>query len=166
MDANPPIGFRLSVLHRAIKKQIDEYLREEGLTGTQLFVLAKLRELEMSDTEEVNQRDLENSCHVTHPTMTGIIQRLEAKGYITCSQSRHDRRYKAIASTESAIGLKQRMDELDRLCFSGLCKGLTQEQIDSFVEISAVMTRNAITACKKGCENPSDKETGKEPEGV
>ena len=79
MKEAPPRGVRFSILHRAMKKQIDDYMSGEGLTGVQLFVLCELRKLEKSETREINQRDLENVSHVSHPTMTEILKRLEKK---------------------------------------------------------------------------------------
>ena len=46
MKEAPPRGVRFSILHRAMKKQIDDYMSSEGLTGVQLFVLCELRKLE------------------------------------------------------------------------------------------------------------------------
>lgn len=87
MKEAPPRGVRFSILHRAMKKQIDDYMSGEGLTGVQLFVLCELHKLEKSETREINQRDLENVSHVSHPTMTEILKRLEKKGYISCCRS-------------------------------------------------------------------------------
>ena len=104
MKEAPPRGVRFSILHRAMKKQIDDYMSSEGLTGVQLFVLCELRKLEKSETREINQRDLENVSHVSHPTMTEILKRLEKKGYISCCRSEQDRRYKCVRSAEKARG--------------------------------------------------------------
>ena len=98
MKEAPPRGVRFSILHRAMKKQIDDYMSSEGLTGVQLFVLCELRKLEKSETREINQRDLENVSHVSHPTMTEILKRLEKKCYINCSRCELDRRYKCVRS--------------------------------------------------------------------
>ena len=54
--------------------------------------------MEDNGVEEVNQKDLEHIEQVTHPTMTGIIKRLETKGFLICAPSENDRRYKKISS--------------------------------------------------------------------
>lgn len=117
MKEAPPRGVRFSILHRAMKKQIDDYMSSEGLTGVQLFVLCELHKLEKSETREINQRDLENVSHVSHPTMTDILKRLEKKGYISCCRSEQDRRYKCVRSAEKAQGLSRRMAEADEIAF-------------------------------------------------
>ena len=157
MKEAPPRGVRFSILHRAMKKQIDDYMSSEGLTGVQLFVLCELRKLEKSETREINQRDLENVSHVSHPTMTEILKRLEKKGYISCCRSEQDRRYKCVRSAEKA-------------------QGLSEEERAQLISITDVMVANAIkyiggNACcddasKKGCECESDKEACAESAGI
>ena len=159
-----------------MKKQIDDYMSSEGLTGVQLFVLCELRKLEKSETREINQRDLENVSHVSHPTMTEILKRLEKKGYISCCRSEQDRRYKCVRSAEKAQGLSRRMAEADEIAFESLCEGLSEEQRAQFISITDVMVANAIkyiggNACcddasKKGCECESDKEACAESAGI
>ena len=82
-----PLGLRFSLLHRSYKKKIDELLREKDLTGVQFFVLGALVRLEHAGSGEIHQRDLELATHVTHPTMTELLKRLEKKGLIRCAPS-------------------------------------------------------------------------------
>ena len=113
MKYDLPYGMRFSILGRTFKRQLDQRLLEKDLTGVQLGVLKELERLEASGAAEVNQRDLENASHVTHPTMTEILKRLERKGFIRCCQSSHDRRHKCIFSTEKARQLQQEMSYMD-----------------------------------------------------
>ena len=166
MENRTPVGFRFSVMHRAMKKQMDEYMKSEGLTGVQLFVLSELRRLEVSGADEVNQRDLEKVSRVTHPTMTDILKRLEKKGYILCCRSQLDRRYKSIASTEKARGLKQELEKADELAFRLLCAGLSEEQIAQLNTITEIMVKNAADYLEKGCDNCNDKDPCQEPAGI
>ena len=169
-------GVKFSILDRAMKVQIDDYMSSEGLTGVQLFVLCELRKLEKSETREINQRDLENVSHVSHPTMTEILKRLEKKGYISCCRSEQDRRYKCVRSAEKAQGLSRRMAEADEIAFESLCEGLSEEERAQLISITDVMVANAIkyiggNACcddasKKGCECESDKEACAESAGI
>ena len=113
MKYDLPYGMRFSILGRTFKRQLDQRLLEKDLTGVQLGVLKELERLEAAGAAEVNQRDLENASHVTHPTMTEILKRLERKGFIRCCQSSHDRRHKCIFSTEKARQLQQEMSYMD-----------------------------------------------------
>ena len=166
MSDTPSRGVRFSVLNRAMKKQVDEYISSEGLTGVQMFVLGALRRLELSETREINQRDLENISHVSHPTMTDILKRLEKKGYVICRRSEQDRRYKCISSADKALGLSRRLADADDLAFDNLCRGLSPEQVEQLICITDVMVENALKYIGKGCECISDKKTCAESEGI
>jgi DNA-binding MarR family transcriptional regulator len=91
---------------------------------------------------EINQRDLENAVAVTHPTMTEIIKRLEKKGAVVCTVSSADKRYKKISSTPEYSNIHIELEELDRLVFKELCKGLNNRQIEQFMQLSDVMIGN------------------------
>lgn len=129
MERKMPMGLRFSLLHRAFMKQLNERLQEKGLTGVQFGVLGQLRRLRRAGQEEINQRDLEEATHVTHPTMTEIVKRLEKQGFVTCAPSERDRRFKCIRPTEKAAALQQEMDELDGAIFRELCRGLSEEEV-------------------------------------
>ena len=82
-----PKGLRFTLLHRTVRRRMDEYVRETGLTGTQFGVLGALDRLERETSGEVTQKALEDAAHVTHPTMTELLKKLEKKGFITCRPS-------------------------------------------------------------------------------
>jgi len=165
-----PYGLRFSIIGRTFKRQLDSQLSAEELTAVQLSVLKELGRLERSGVPEVNQRDLENASHVTHPTMAQILKRLERKGFIRCCQSSTDRRSKSISSTEKALKLRHEMDQIDQEIFKQLCRGLSQEQVDSTLAAVDIMLSNAFHCCdnqvhKKGSEK-LDQTTCKEHPGI
>ena len=129
MEKEMPIGLRFSLLHRSFKKQLDEQLKEKELTGVQFGVLGQLGRLERSGQGEVYQKDLELATHVTHPTMTEIIKRLERKGYIECRKSEGDRRHKCILSTARAKALCSEVSAAEDYAAQRILDGLTEEEI-------------------------------------
>ena len=149
MEKEMPIGLRFSLLHRSFKKQLDEQLKEKELTGVQFGVLGQLDRLERSGQGEVYQKDLELATHVTHPTMTEIIKRLEKQGFVVCRPGKKDRRYKCICSTEKSKQLGREMAEVDRQVFDRLCSGLSAEQKASLIAMTDIMLDNA-GCCGKG----------------
>ena len=80
MQTIRPQGLRFAILQKTIRRQMDEYVRETGLTGTQVGVLGELGRLERESAGEVTQKALEAAAHVTHPTMTELLKKLEKKG--------------------------------------------------------------------------------------
>ena len=165
MEIHPPLGMRFSIIHRFFRRQLDQRLKEQDLTGVQFGVLGALGRLESSGVSEVNQRDLENASHVTHPTMTEILKRLEKKGFIACRQSEADRRYKCICATEKTQALHKEIHEVDDSVFRQLCQGLSEEQIETFTSITDVMLANALK-CKEGSDCCGDTQACTEHKGV
>ena len=152
MEQTMPMGLRLTLLHRAFRRQLDERLQAQGLTGVQFGVLSQLRRLQCGGQREINQRDLEGAMQVTHPTMTEIIKRLEKQGFVACAPSERDRRFKSIRPTDKAEALHREMDELDGSIFRELSRGLTPEEVAALTAITDKMLDNIFSDCckKKG----------------
>lgn len=138
-----PPGLRFAILERAFKKRLGQWAGEKGLTTVQLWAICELCRLEKSGVEEVNQRDLERAERVSHPTMTEIIKRLEQKGFVHCAISETDRRYKKITATVKADAIHEELAAQDAAIFQELCRGLTQEQIDTLLQLTDLMLHNA-----------------------
>lgn len=159
MEQSISPGLRFSLLHRSFKKKMDETLSEKELTGVQFGVLATLVRLERETEDEISQRALEERTHLSHPTMTEIIKRLEKKGFLRCETSSRDRRFKSISATEKAYRLGQEVKAVEEETFSWLCRGLAEEQAAQLIAITDVMLQNAIQSlesCTKGSADCCD----------
>ena len=151
MEQSMPLGLRFAILHRGVKKRLDLRLQEKGLTGVQFFVLKSLLRLEGEGAGEIRQRDLEDAAHLTHPTMAEIVKRLEKQGFVVCRAAEHDRRAKAIRSTEKAGELMREMQELDQAVSRELCSCLSEREQQELLAITDKMLQQAC-ACGKGSD--------------
>ena len=155
-----PRGLRFAILQKTIRRQMDEYVRETGLTGTQVGVLGELGRLERESAGEVTQKALEAAAHVTHPTMTELLKKLEKKGFVTCRTSEKDHRCKVVSATERAHELHHAIGVFDDRVFTALCRGLSEGEIAEFLRITDVMLENAKNMndarepfpCGRGCD--------------
>ena len=147
MENEMPLGLRFSIIGRSFKQQLDELLREKELTGVQFGVLAQLGRLEHDGSGSITQRDLENASHVTHPTMTEILKRLEKKGFILCRPGESDRRCKLILSTEKSAALIDELRSADERVFASLTAGLSADEVAELFRLTDVMLKNT---CGKG----------------
>jgi len=137
-----PIGLKIAIIDRAFKRRMDERAGSMGLTSVQLRVLGRISLLESAGVLEINQRDLEEAVQVTHPTMTGIIKRLENKGFVTCMPSPTDKRYKKITCTPKGAGVHRELAEQDQEVLLELCHGFTQEDMDTFHRLTSRLLEN------------------------
>lgn len=147
MEEQLPVGLRFSILGRYFKRVMDERLKELELTGVQFGVLSALHRLE-SEGGEIYQCDLEHCTHVTHPTMTEIIKRLEKKGYISCTKSESDRRHKCITSTERTKELCCQVNAAEIYAEQNLLGVLSEEEMEQLMSITDKLVRNVC--CMKG----------------
>ncbi len=80
--------------------------------------------LHCSQGEPPCQRDIESRFNIKHPTATGLLQRLEDKGFVEFRPDKYDGRLKRIVITEAgraaAEQTKRRLDDMDRKLTSNL----------------------------------------------
>ncbi len=123
MQERMPIGFMFKQIYNVYEKEFNKLLRTLGITASQCAVLDYLF---VSSKEEVNQRDVERALNLSNPTVTGILKRLDEKGFILSVPSGRDKRCKNIYLTEKAYDIRRRMEldrrKLDRMLTLGMNK--------------------------------------------
>lgn len=142
MKKDIPTGRRFAIIDRAFKYRLEKKAEQLGLTAVQLRVLGVLSRLEASGAEEIHQRDLEQAEQVTHPTMTEMIKRLEKKGFVVCSTSTADRRFKRIRCTESSRYLYEELEKEEEKIAEELCQGLSATDRDALLRITDRILEN------------------------
>ncbi len=110
MKERMPVGFMFKQINTIYEKDFNQLLRTIGITASQCAVLDYLFR---SSEEAVNQRDIEKALSLRNPTVTGLLKRLDEKGYILSVPSDRDKRCKNIYLTEKAYDIQRRM-EADR----------------------------------------------------
>lgn len=122
-----PIGFLIKQINNVFEKELNERLKGMGITSSQCAVLDYLFH---TSKDEVSQRDVEKNLNLKNPTVTGILKRLDQKGYILCVPNASDKRKKNIYLTEKAYDIQRRMEtdrrKLDRELTRGLSKRETE----------------------------------------
>ena len=99
MEENLFLFRRFRLLDQAGKQRVDQQFQEMELTAMQSYVLRYLHD---RAGEVVYPKDIEQRFHLTHPTVSGLLARLEAKGFIVCTPDPDDRRCKRESTTEKA----------------------------------------------------------------
>jgi len=107
------IGGLIKRLDMLNMRMLASFTNAYGLTGPQLDVLNAVYELLQAGTEP-NQRVLEKHLYLTNPTVTGLLNRLEAKGMIERVRDERDARSNRIRITQRGIACRQEVHtELD-----------------------------------------------------
>ena len=100
MPQERPNGHRIKQLHILARQRMGGTLEQLELTPAQSHVLHYLVE---HRAQCPGPRDVEEFFSLTHPTVSGILSRLEAKGFVSFRTDRDDRRCKRIHVSETAL---------------------------------------------------------------
>ena len=108
------LGYKMKLLSNAFHRALNNALTESGLTGAQSFILGYL--FHTKDSPPC-QHDIETEFNITHPTVTGILKRLQEKGYVEFRPDEADRRLKRIvitpAGSAAAAATRDKLDETE-----------------------------------------------------
>lgn len=110
MEKSRDIGYYFCFINREMEKAMNERLRKYDLTKSQQDILNFLHK---SSKKMVIQKDIEEYFHISNPTVTGILNRLEQKGFIVRKTDERDRRIRTIVLTEKEEVYHQ--DIVDRI---------------------------------------------------
>ena len=109
------LGFKIKTISKLLTQNITNSITSLDLTSSQARVLGYLC-YRTKRQEKVYPRDIERDFRFTHPTVSGLLQRLETKGYLSIETSAEDRRCKQIHVTTRALEANQQV--LDQLAAS------------------------------------------------
>ena len=126
MQERLPVGFLFKQINTVYEKDINNQLKGIGITSSQCEVLDYLFHC---DKEEVNQRDIEKALNLKNPTVTGLLQRLDEKGYVLIIPNAKDKRKKNVYLTEKAYDIQRRMEADRRKMDREMTRGMTKKEI-------------------------------------
>ena len=130
MDPSSHLGPRLRHLNLLLRANMDRKFTSLDLTGTQSFIL---RHLSACGQEAVYPKDIEKRFNLTHPTVSGILQRMEAKGFITITPDPDDRRCKMLHTTEKADRCQKEVCSYIGQLETVMMDGMTETEKDTFL---------------------------------
>ncbi len=120
------IGQMFKNISDKMKADADAELKMHGLTMGQSWVLKFLS----SQGGCATQKEIELFLKVAHPTVVGIVSRMEQNGFVSCYLDERDRRIKHVSMTSKGIKIDQltciEMQKMDET----LVQGFSSEEID------------------------------------
>ena len=128
MRERTTIGFLIKQINNVYEKDFNRMLKSIGITSSQCEVLDYLFH---TSKEEVTQRDIERHLNLKNPTVTGILKRLDEKGFILIVPNAKDKRRKNVYLTEKAYDIQKRMESDRRKIDKNLTIGMTKKEIQA-----------------------------------
>lgn len=103
IELNLHYGHLLRHLHCLTDQAMSEVTQSWGLTAAQGHILGFITH----SAVPLCPRDIENTFHLSHPTVSGLLSRLEKKGFIACQADEQDHRRKRIHLLPKGLALDE-----------------------------------------------------------
>lgn len=117
------LGYHFNVVFINIKKSMEAKLKPYNLTHLQFSILINLYKNNIS-----TQKELLKYTYGDETSITRLVDRLEAKGYLKRVQCEEDKRKKKLLLTNSGISLTQEIISCAREVNNELIKNLDEEE--------------------------------------
>ena len=123
-------------LNNALIKQKNRRMAEYGLTSIQADVLVFI--LMNYEKREVNQLDVQAVFKLTNPTVSGIVDRLEEKGFIKRVRSEKDARFRSLVPLPKGITLNETLEKCAIEAEDYLSQNMSDEEQTEFERLLKV----------------------------
>lgn len=136
------VGARLKALSHAFGRKFEETARKSGVDEVTMMHGRIIGLLYYNRDADVYQRDLETVFNITRSSVTGIVKRMEKKGYLIRESVPGDARLKKLTLTPLGVRTHERviasLDEVEELAV----RGMTKEELRQFFALSDRIRRN------------------------
>lgn len=131
-------GPKLRMLHAMIDQQIGLSLEDMELTCSQGHVIGFV----MHQKTRPCPRDVEEAFGLSHPTVSGLLSRLEKKEFLELIPDEHDRRCKRIRALPKSRECMERLHAGIRTTEEKLMSDFTPEEQEQFFSFLDRAIRN------------------------
>jgi len=138
------LGFRIRSVWQQVKRLMNRHLTENdgyGLTGMQFAIVSYIAK--ESAERDVFQKDLEQKFDIRKSTVTGILNTMERDGLLLRETVPYDARLRKMILTDKALQAKKNSEQVIDTVENQLSKGLTEEEIATFLTILEKISKNA-----------------------
>ena len=135
-----PVGHLFKIISDRLraKANAEKSMRKNKLTLSQVRVLGFVAD----SSGKTTQKEIENHLEVSHPTVVGIISRMEKTGYLTSYIDPEDKRNKVVMLTDMATAISNQMRS-DMMVREGqLLKGLSEQEISELRRMLNIIYNN------------------------
>lgn len=132
------IGLLIKKLNDKIKASADASLKEYGITFSQTLIIEFL----YNQGGQATQKEIEEHMRVSHPTVVGIISRLEKNGFVICFMEGKNRRKKIVRATDKALNMISIMHIETRKKEKELTKSLSDSEVTELRRMLTTLYKN------------------------
>ncbi len=134
------LGFLMHDVSRLRRVVFDDFMKPLGVTRSQWWVLAYL-----SRHDGMIQSDLADVLEMGKAALGGLIDRLEASGFIERRLDAADRRVKRIQLTQNGVQTVKKMRQLSHEMSERVLEGLSLEDRYHLSDMLTLVKKNLVT---------------------
>jgi len=154
MDRKLDAIFLTKILSKELEKKLDQNVASVDLTPQQSRIIFFIRHHE---GEDIRQVDIRDKFKLTKSTMSGLISRLEAKGFI---KKEKVKKTVVIRVTQKGIDATEKFAEENEALVEEMFKGFTPEERSEVIKglnkmIQNIIEEEEITCGKRLNESPA-----------
>ena len=150
---NPIYGRSIRQLYWANDQTMTATLATMDLTASQGHILAYIAH----SPQPPCPRDLEEAYRLSHPTVSGLLSRLEKKGFIRIAPGPTDRRCKRVSLEARGVECMAKMDATIAANEAKLVANFTEEEKQQFSDFLArAITNLGGSPCRPMFKEESD----------
>lgn len=132
------IGYLIKNINDKLKVKADADLKHYNLTFAQSRVFAFLHNC----GGQATQKEIEVFLEVSHPTVVGIVSRMEQNGHVVSHTDNHDKRNKIVKLTKQAQALGMNMEHNIFVNEQKMLASLSDTDIERLREMLLVIYKN------------------------
>lgn len=136
---NRQADFMLKCVMHEIHRCREQFLAGTGLTPVQCIIIEFLG---CRPNRCATQKEIEQHLRVRHPTVSGIIKRMEQKGLVRCVPNGEDRRVKDVYLSEKADAYKDRLLASNVTIQQRLTAGMSLADQQELVRLLSIILDN------------------------
>ena len=143
------LGQYFKVMQIRVEHLMNKQLQELDLTSAQGHIIGYLTHAK----EPPCARDLEKFFRLSHPTVSGLLSRMEAKGFVEIRPDPEDRRVKRIVLQEKGMACSREIEQCIRENERRMVRGFSPEEEELFVNLLRRAVENMVDEAQSSPTN-------------
>lgn len=139
----PKIKIANTLIEKELNKQFAEIFRDYSLTGAQISLMIYLYE---SKARQITQKEVADAFVLSHPTIRGIVKRLEANKLIASKRLENDQRQIVLKLSDKGFNLIDKNIVKIRSIMTNvntrITKGLSDREISELEQVLSKISAN------------------------
>lgn len=134
------LGRLVKLVHLSFENGRNRFFKQYDVTSSQMDLLDYL---DQKDQKSASQKELVDYLQLSYATVSGLIKRLEAKGYLCRISTSEDKRANTITLTGQTKELFEKCSQHMRERDTNLLRNFTQEEKEQFIYLLEKILENS-----------------------